>query len=952
MSIIMFFSDLKSFSSLRRDGPYNSFAIYFSKLYELAMDTIKKNITQECHAIAAEEVLAQLVSSIQKGLSEEEVQSRAARFGFNELKRIKPVSFFIIFLNQFKSPLIYLLLIASGIAFGMGEKIDALAILTVLLINAIIGSFQEQRAAISMEALKQLTSSVSRVVRGGIEQLIDSKLLVPGDILLLNEGDAVGADARLVNTASLAVLEASLTGESMPVSKHSNPLPLSTSLADRTNMVYGGTHIARGKGTAVVVAIGAETEIGQIAELTQSTQKVSTPLEEKIARFSRHVLVAAFFVFISIIMIGLMRQLSFPTIFGIALSQVVSMVPEGLPVALTVALAIGMQRMAKRGAIMRRLDAVETLGSTTVICTDKTGTLTRNEMTVTELSLPNGRKIYINGSGGPHQGEFIENNVKIDPNQDECLTEIFTAAALCNDSKCSFNEESAAWKSIGDPTEVSLLMMIMKGGINPEEVRGNFKKLDEIPFNSESKMMAVLVEHEGIRTTYVKGAPESVLHLCTSVRNSKNNMPLTDDRISEIKKEEALMAEKALRLLAFAVIGHPSRDLAGGWETLRGHACYLGVCGQFDPPRAEVKNAVQDCLSAGIVPVIITGDHKITGLAIAKALNIAREGADVVDGQELNLLSDEELDARLSHVSVFARVHPAQKLQIVKAWQRNRATVAMTGDGVNDAPALAKSDIGVAMGITGTEVAKQAAKMVITDDNFATIVRAIEEGRIVHKNLKKMLLYLVSTNVTELFVLYAALIFGYPLPLAAVQILWVNLVTDGVSQIPLIMEPSEGDEMKSPPIPRNEPLITKQLLKRMLFMTPAMAASTLFYFIYRLSSDIPFEQVQTGTFTVLAVCQWFNALNCRSETRSAFKGLFKNRSLLFGLLIGNILHMGAVFLPPLNAVLHTTPMPLSEVFIIGSVSSLVLWVEELRKLWIRYRTPKIKNIESVMNDVI
>jgi Ca2+-transporting ATPase len=705
-------------------------------------------------------------------------------------------------------------------------------------------------------------------------------------------------------------------------------------------MVYGGTHIVRGKGAAVVVAIGAETEIGQIAALTQSTKKMSTPLEEKIAQFSRHVLAASFFVFTSVILIGLMRQLPFSTIFGIALTQVVSMVPEGLPVALTVALAIGMQRMAKRGAIIRRLDAVETLGSTTVICTDKTGTLTRNEMTVTELFLPSGRKIHVSGSGYSHHGEFLENNAKIEPARDECLTEFFTAAALCNDAKYTFNKESAAWKPIGDPTEVSLLMMILKGGINPEKLRSHFKKLGEIPFNSESKMMAVLVEREGVKTVYIKGAPESILRLCKSVRYGKSNRPLNDEMTRAIKKEEALMAANALRLLAFAIIEHPTVDLIRGWESLKDEVCYLGICGQYDPPRTEVENAVKDCLSAGIVPIIITGDHKISGLAVAKKLHIAHEGDIVLDGQELALLSDEELDSRLHLIPVFARVHPTQKLQIVKAWQRNKATVAMTGDGVNDAPALAKADVGVAMGITGTEVAKEAAKMVITDDNFATIVHAIKEGRIVHKNLKKMLLYLVSTNVTELFVLYATLIFGYPLPLAAVQILWINLVTDGVSQIPLIMEPSEGNEMKSPPIPRNEPLITSQLLKRMMFMTPAMVASTLFYFIFRLSSGIPFAQVQTGTFTVLAVCQWFNALNCRSETRSAFKGLFKNRNLLLGLFIGNVLHMGAVFLPPLNDILHTVPMPLSEVFIIGSVASLVLWVEELRKLWIRYKFPQ------------
>jgi Ca2+-transporting ATPase len=888
------------------------------------------------HSIQVNEAIALLASSSQNGLSVNEVLSRQKQYGLNELPKKKIPSFLIIFLRQFKSPLIYLLLVAAGIAFGVGHNVDAQVILVVLMTNALIGSFQERRAQISMEALRKMTHTIVKVLRNQQEELIDSKELVPGDILLLNEGDAVGADARLINVSSLQTSEASLTGESMPIWKIASLLVIETTLADRTNMVYAGTHIVKGNGKALVVATGIKTEIGQIAALTQATKKLITPLEERIARFSKHVLIAAFLVFTSVVLIGVIQKLNFSTIFMVALSQVVSMVPEGLPVAVTVALAVGMQRMARRGAIVRKLDAVETLGSINVICTDKTGTLTRNEMTVTEIMLSQGRRIKVTGAGYSPIGEFIENEKVLTPALDRNLVEFFTAAVLCNDAKFILNTDGSPSKNIGDPTEVSLLSLVQKGGLLPEKIRGSFTRLGEIPFDSETKMMAVLVKGDGAKKIYIKGAPEAILELCSTMRDEENNIPLDLEIINRMQQEEISMAARALRLLAFAVIDNPTIDLTGGWKSLKGYACFLGITGQFDPPRSEARAAVHACRSAGIRPIIVTGDHKVTGLAVAKILNIAVEGDIAIDGQELSMISDEELNSRLNHISVFARVHPAQKLRIVKAWQQNNAIVAMTGDGVNDAPALVKANVGVAMGITGTEVAKEAAKIVITDDNFATIVLAVEEGRIVFRNLKKLLLYLISTGLTELVVLYTALIFGLPLPLAAVQILWINLITDGVLSLPMILEPSEGDEMKYPPISRDEPLINRQILKRMAFMIPAMATSTIFYYIYRLSSDIPFAQVQTGTFTVLAVCQWFNALNCRSEKRSAFKGLLTNRWLLFGLLIGNFLHMGVVFLPPLNRLFHTVPMPISEVFLIGSVASLVLWVEELRKVWMRY----------------
>jgi len=889
------------------------------------------------HALKSDEALLRLSSTPQNGLSLNEVKSRQNQYGLNELPRNKTSSLLIVFLRQFKSPLIYLLLIASGIAFGVGHYMDAQVILVVLLVNALIGSLQERRAQISMEALKNLTQTTVNVLRNEQEELIDSKDLVPGDILLLNEGDAVGADARLITILSLHASEASLTGESMPVWKVVDALPEATIVADRSNMVFAGTHIVKGKGKAVVVATGIQTEIGQIAALTQTTEKLITPLEQRIAQFSNYVLVAALFVFASVVLIGVVQKLSFSTIFMIGLSQVVSMVPEGLPVAMTVSLAIGMQRMARRGAIVRKLDAVETLGSTNVICTDKTGTLTRNEMTVTEIMLPLKRKIEVTGTGYSPLGDFREYQKKINPIIDGNLVEFFNAAVLCNDAKYILSADELSWKTIGDPTEVSLLTLAQKGGFNPEDIRKRFTRLKEIPFDSETKMMAVLIEEKGVKKIYIKGAPEAVLELCSTIRDGKNNIQLDDEIINYLNQEEISMATKALRLLAFAVIENSLLDLTGGFESLKGHACFLGVTGQFDPPRLEVRAAVDACRSAGIRPIIVTGDHKVTGLAIAKMLNIALDGEIAMDGQELSSISDDDLHSRLHHISVFARVHPAQKLRIVKAWQQKNAVVAMTGDGVNDAPALAKADVGVAMGITGTEVAKEAAKIVITDDNFATIVQAVEEGRIVFRNLKKLVLYLVSTGLTELTVLYTALIFGLPLPLAAVQILWINLITDGLMTLPLILEPSEGDEMKNPPIARDEPLINRQLRKRMVFMVPAMATSTLFYFLYRLSSGIPFVQVQTGTFTVLAVCQWFNALNCRSEKRSVFKGLFTNRWLWIGLLMATFLQVAVVFLPFLNRLFHTAPIPLSEVFIIGLIASLVLWVEELRKLWIRYK---------------
>ncbi|MDZ4224837.1 MAG: HAD-IC family P-type ATPase, partial [bacterium] len=644
-----------------------------------------------------------------------------------------------------------------------------------------------------------------------------------------------------------------------------------------------------GRGVAVVTATGKESEVGKIARLTEAAVEPKTPLEKRIAQFGRYIIYAAAGLFLMVLFMGVLRAMPFSEVFMVAISQVVSLVPEGLPVAMTVALAVGVQRMARRGAIVRRLSAVETLGSTTVICTDKTGTLTRNVMMVTRVYLPPGRLLEVTGEGYNPEGDFLEDEKKKMPAHDDMFLKFLEAAVLCNDASLEPPAGDAGfWKPVGDPTEAALVSMAMKGGVFPEEMKKTFPREAEIPFHPARKMMATQHKTPEGDVVYIKGAPEAVLELCSMGEEARCHIHHAGEN----------MAHEALRLLAFAVVPGAVIDMHQGFEAFRGKAVFLGLVGKMDPPRPEVRAAVRDCFSAGVRPVMVTGDHKSTGLAVAKMLGMMREGDIAVDGRELSAWSDEDLKSRIGRVSVFARVHPEQKLRIVEAFQSNREVVAMTGDGVNDAPALARADVGVAMGITGTEVAKGAAKIVITDDNFATIVRAVEEGRIVYRNIKKLILYLVTTSLAEILVLLAALFIGFPLPLAAVQILWINLVTDGVLTVPLVLEPKEGDEMRRPPVSASEPLMTRAMIRRLLFMAPSMFVSVFGWFVFRLAQGVPFDQVRTETFTVLAVCQWFNILNCLSDHKTSLnRRIFRGYWLWGGLLLGNALQVAVVFVP-------------------------------------------------------
>ncbi len=885
------------------------------------------------HNLSIEEVIKKLNTNKSEGLFARDINSLQEKYGKNILPEQRSISIFSIFISQFKSPLIYLLLAASAISFFIGEVKDALVILIVVILNSIIGAFQEGRAESSLLALKKMTQLKARVKRDNKEFILDSSELVPGDIIILSAGDAVPSDARLIEASSLAAAEASLTGESLPVIKTTSAISSDVPLADRINMVYAGTHITTGRGLAVVIASGLKNEIGKIANLTSDSKQSKTQLELKIDRFGKTISYVAIGLFFLVIGVGSLHDIPLAEIFMVAVSQMVSLVPEGLPVALTVALAVGVQRMAKKRTIVRKLSAVETLGSTSVICTDKTGTLTKNEMTVTSVYLSKIQKtIEVTGVGYNPNGKLEYNHKTSDEIKENvepfntALKNIVEALVLCNDSQLIPPEESKSsnWKIIGDPTEAALLTFAMKSDFDYNEIRKHHKRVAELPFDSSTKMMATQHNINGGTIVYIKGAFESLLELSEK----------TDDK--EIKNAALKMGESALRVLAVGVVKGVSIDGEHLYSIFKGKVEILGLIGELDPPRLEVQKSIAECYSAGIRPVMVTGDHKATALAIAIKLGITNKNGKVFDGQEMENWSELDWEQNVNECNVFARVHPEQKLKIVQAFQKKENVVAMTGDGVNDAPALMKSDIGVAMGITGTEVAKEAAKIIITDDNFSTIVDAVSEGRLVYQNIKKLLLFLFVTSIDEVLILLLALIFGFPPPLAAVQILWLNLVSEGALTVNLIMEPPEGDEMSRKPVSMTEPLLDKNLLQRIPLMVFVSVLTTFGWFLFRTKSGVPADQVQTETFTVLVVNQWFNVLNCRSSTKSIFTlSIFKNYWLLGGLVFANIMHGLVIYWTPLSQFFHTVPIDLDHFFVIGAISSLVLWFEELRKFFVR-----------------
>jgi len=880
------------------------------------------------HNYTVDEVLSRL-NTTPSGLSVKEFSERLQRYGMNELREKKRTSSLLVFLRQFASPLIYILLVAALIEiFIMHKPTDASVIFAVLLVNAIIGFVQESRAEQAMEALKRLAAPRARVKRQGEVIDIAASHLVPGDIIILEAGDKVPADARLIESASLAIDESILTGESVPVEKFTAPLVGEAAVADMGNMVHMGCVVVNGRGVAVVTATGMDTEVGKITAQVQEVKPPPTPLQRNVSKLGRYIGILVLGIIAALVVIGLIKGYTFEDMFTLAVAAAVSAIPEGLPVMVTVVLAMGMRRMAQRHALIRKLTAVETMGAVNVICSDKTGTLTESEMTVRQIYL-SGRTIEITGAGYRPEGEFLENGNKINPLTDESLLLALRISALCNDSMVK--SKDGKYQLLGDPTEGALLVVALKAGLKQSELQNEQPRLAELPFSSEKRYMATLhPQRNGRAVVYVKGSVDRVLAMCRRVYENGVIKELTLEKMAEIENINLAMASKALRVMALAYTESSPNPEQLSHKHIDGTLTFVGLAGMIDPPRAEAKKAIADCNHAGIKVIMITGDQKATAVAIARELGLPQ--GEALTGLELDKLSDEELKDRIERISVFARVEPLHKLRIVNALKARGYTVAMTGDGVNDGPALRSADIGIAMGIKGTDVAREASDMILTDDNFASIVAAIEEGRVIFSNIRRSVFYLLSTNIGELFTWIAAIIAGIPLPVVAVQILWINLVTDGVCTIPLGLEPKHSDVLAEPPRRVKAGIVYSGMLWRIAFIALMMSMGTFFVFRWELAR-VGLEEGRTIAFAMLVAFQWFNALNARSDNQSIFKlGFFRNRLLLGGIGLAVLLQAAVIYLPPLQKVFYTVPLTLADWGIVVLIATGVLFIEELRKL--------------------
>ncbi|MEW6062818.1 MAG: calcium-translocating P-type ATPase, SERCA-type [Nanoarchaeota archaeon] len=840
------------------------------------------------------EAINSLKTSV-NGLSEKEAENRLRAYGLNKIEKRKEASKLTIFLMQFKSFLVFILIIAVIISLLVKEYLDAGVIGAILILNAFLGFFQEYRVERAIEALRKLTPTKARVVRDSKIKEINAEQLVPGDVIVIESGDNIPADARLIEVSALETDESSLTGESVTVKKEIKKLP-KAEVSDRTNMIFSGTTATYGRARAVVTDTGMNTELGKIANLIKK-KKETTPLQKKLDQTGKWMGLLVIIIALIIFLIGLYEDQPLFEMLLVAIALAVAAVPEGLPAVVTITLALGAQRMVKRNALIRKLSSVETLGSVNVICTDKTGTLTVNEMTVKEIYTDN-RKIIATGEGYNTLGEFFDGGKKIGPEEIKLILEI---AANCNN----------AILTVGDPTERALAAVAGKGGI-----KAGLKRIGEIPFDPDKKYMVTIHEKDGKKINYIKGAPEVVLKFCNYIYVNNRRIKLTPRLRRAILKENEFMANKALRVLGFAYSNDKLEN-----------SIFVGLMGMIDPPRKEVKDSIKLCEKAGIRVVMITGDHKLTAEAIAKDLGI--KGQCII-GKELDELSDVQLIKDVDGINIYARVNPGHKVRILKALKARGCIVAMTGDGVNDAPALKKSDIGVAMGVTGTDVAKEASDMVLVDDNFTSIVNAVEEGRMIYDNIRKFVWYLLSSNVGEVLLIFMAMLIGMPLPLLALQILWINLITDGLPALALSIDPESDKVMERKPRNPKEKILSRMSLN-IFIVGILMALGSLFLF-----NNYGIGKGRTVVFSALVMFEIFNVLNARSEKESIFKiGLFSNKYLILAI-VGSILLQLAVIYTPLSALFDTVRLGLTDWVYIVLVSSSVLIAIEIKKLISRH----------------
>ena len=846
----------------------------------------------------------------EKGLSQAEAEERLIQHGLNEIKEAKKISPLEIFFAQFKSIVVWILIVATIISAFLKEYVDAIVILVILILIAVLGFIQEYRAERSIEALKKLASLKATVLRDAQKKEIDAKQIVPGDIIILETGDKVPADARLIEAFNLQTHESALTGESQPVKKHTNELPEKTSIADMKNMIFSGTIVVSGRAKAIVIATGMQTQIGKIATLIQEIKPEPTPLQKKMDQLGKRLGQVTIAIAVTVFIAGiLVHKEQLLTMLIVAVSLAVAAIPEGLPAVVTISLALGTQRMLKRNALIRRLPSVETLGSTTVICTDKTGTLTVNEMTVKKLFV-NERVIEVTGAGYETKGQFLYKGKPTGIDEIELLLKI---GALNN------NAELKDGNLIGDPTEGALIVSAAKSGLIKEELEIEYQRIDEIEFTSERKMMTTIHNYHGEKIAYVKGAPEVVLRSCNYVYINGDTKKLTEEYKNKIMGMNKEFGDEALRVLGFAyktlIDAQPEKNLI-----------FVGLQGMIDPPREEVKVAIEKCKKAGIKVIIITGDHEITAKAVAKEIGLSGKA---ITGQHLDEIKN--LEDVVDDIAIFARVNPEHKIKIVDALKKKGHVVAMTGDGVNDAPALKKADIGIAMGISGTDVSKEASAMILTDDNFASIVNAVEEGRGVYDNIRKYIGFLLSGNISEVLIIFLGIIFGLPLPLTATQILIINLVTDGLPALALSADPYEPNAMSRKPRKLDEPIF-KGLNPFLVYYPIAMTIVALSVFSWFYFEKDNLLQAQTATFLTISMFELYQSFASRSTIYPAFKvGIFKNKYLIFAVLSSFIVITTSIFIPALGKFLDMVPISIFEFFIILIISSIGAIIIELCK---------------------
>ncbi|MCC6973365.1 MAG: cation-translocating P-type ATPase [Anaerolineae bacterium] len=878
------------------------------------------------HTLPVETVISQLASA-PSGLTGAEAARRLIEFGPNELQGVRHVSPWTILFEQFKNVLIIILLVATILSAFLGHGIEAIAITIIVLFAVLLGFVQEYRAERAIEALRQMAAPTATALREGQEVEIPARDLVPGDVVMLRAGDKIPADARVIESINLQIEEAALTGESVPVEKQTAPLAeLESALGDRKSMAYAGTAATYGRGRAIVVATGMKTEFGKIAQMLQTVESGKTLLQENLDKVGHTLARATLVVAAIIVAFGLLRGQPFVEmlVFGIALA--VAVVPEALPAVVTISLAIGVQRMVKRHALVRRLPAVETLGRTSVICSDKTGTLTKDEMTVRKIFVAD-QLLDVSGTGYEPHGQFTRDGVVVEPFA--AMKSLLEAGALASDARLVNDGSGNRWDIKGDPTEGALIVAAAKAGLDKGTIDQQFPRVNEIPFTSETKRMTTLHTRSQGTVAYSKGAPEIILDSCSRRLTEDGDTVLDAASREKILETARQMASEALRVLAVA--SKSDATLSSAEQDMT----FLGLVGMIDPPRPEAKAAIQVCEQAGIRAVMITGDHPLTAQAVARELGLLKDGR-VITGAELELLSEAEFEREAENIEVYARVSPAHKLRVVTALQKKGHIVAMTGDGVNDAPALKKADIGVAMGITGTDVTKEAAAMTLTDDNFASIVAAVEEGRGIFGNIKKYLMYLLSSNIGEIMLMAGATLLGLPLPLSAVQILYVNLATDGLPALALSVDPPEPDLMQRKPREARVGIFTRPIIILMVVGGLWSALINLGLFTWARSTGRSDAEAMTMTFVSLVLIQFFKAYNFRSDRHSVLNQPFVNKWLNRAIVWELLLLILIIYVPFLQAPFGTFSMSLGDWAVIVGLAFTVSPVLELTK-WIERR---------------